>query len=101
MKKPTQHLIAEVPLSAPAAFAAADCTLLKSMTFPDATLTAAEAVTAGSLTLPGLESQNSLPAFCRVRVTLHPTTDSTMDTEKGDTLFLFRARRNLRYPSCR
>src|ERR1700679_2996846 len=68
-------------LNAPAAFAAADCTLLKSMTFPDATLTAAEVVTAGSLTLPGLEPQNGPPAFCRVRVTLHPTTDSTIRFE--------------------
>jgi hypothetical protein len=68
-------------LGAPAAFAASDCTSLKNMTFPDATLTAAEAVTAGSLELQGLEPLTSLPAFCRVRVTLHPTTDSTIRFE--------------------
>jgi Tannase and feruloyl esterase len=68
-------------LNAPAAFAATDCASLNGMTFPDATLTTAEAVTAGSLTLQGLEPQSSLPASCRVRVTLHPTTDSTIRFE--------------------
>jgi Tannase and feruloyl esterase len=68
-------------LDAPAAFAASDCTSIKSMTFPDATLTAAEAVTAGSLELQGLEPLTNLPSFCRVRVTLHPTTDSTIRFE--------------------
>jgi Tannase and feruloyl esterase len=63
------------------AFAASDCASLKGMTIPDATVTAAEAVTTGSLTLEGAEPLTSLPPFCRVRVTLHPTTDSAIQFE--------------------
>ena len=65
--------------SAPAAFAAADCASLKTLSLPDTTITAAEAVVAGGL--PGVAPRKEMPAFCRVSGILHPTADSVIRFE--------------------
>ena len=73
--------LALVLFPATAAFAANDCAGLKALTLPDTTLTAADPVAAGGLTLPNGPSRKDMPAFCRVTGILHPTADSVIRFE--------------------
>ncbi len=62
------------------------CDKIVSTTFPDATITNAQSVAAGALTLPGgrgnsADQYKDLPAFCRVSATLKPTPDSDIKIE--------------------
>jgi feruloyl esterase len=60
--------------------AAASCESLLSFAQPNGTMTRAESVPAGGLSLPGGAVPN-LPAFCRVAATLTPTPDSDIRIE--------------------
>jgi feruloyl esterase len=56
---------------------AAACARLTDAKLPDTTITAAQAITGGSFTVPGSGNQmNGLPPFCRVAGTIAPTADS-------------------------
>jgi feruloyl esterase len=67
--------------------AAASCESLTSLSGPKATITSAESVAAGAFTPPagGAGRQGTafrdLPAFCRVKATLRPTSDSDIKME--------------------
>lgn len=55
---------------------------LKDLQFPDATITSAESVPAGNFKLPpGLIPSIDLPAFCRVKAELKPSSDSLIKIE--------------------
>src|SRR6185503_18789852 len=61
---------------------AADCSALKSLKLENTTITLAEPITSGTLTI--IESRPSftgLPPFCRVTGVLRPTTDSDIHFE--------------------
>jgi feruloyl esterase len=76
-------VLALSPLAATTA-RAASCESLASLTLPQATITAAEAVAPGAFTQPGGRGGNpfaDLPAFCRVAATLRPTADSDIKME--------------------
>lgn len=68
---------------------AASCESLASLALPDTTITLAQSVAAGALTLPGSgrgaaqqsAALKNLPAFCRVAATLMPTSDSDIKIE--------------------
>ncbi len=66
---------------------AASCESLASLSLPDTTITLAQSVPAGELTLPGgrgpggVTSYKDLPAFCRIAATLRPTSDSDIRIE--------------------
>lgn len=67
---------------------AASCEGLTSLTLPDATITSAQSVTAGQFSppagrggAPNAAAYQDLPAFCRVYVTLKPTSDSDIKVE--------------------
>ena len=67
---------------------AAPCDDVARMTIPAATITSAEVVGAGAFTPPGARGGGApaqiypaLPAFCRVRVTLAPSSDSDIKAE--------------------
>ena len=70
---------------APVLTAAATCESLASLAFPDAKITVAEPVAAGSFSQPGAAQQNAafkqLPAFCRVAATLQPSHESDIKIE--------------------
>jgi len=66
--------------------APATCEGLASLKLPDATITLAQSVPAGTFTLPATVatrtvSLSNLPAFCRVAATLKPTNDSDIKIE--------------------
>lgn len=71
----------------PAAAGAASCESLAALSLPETTITLAQSVGAGELTLPGATSPalaqqlKTLPAFCRVAATLKPTSDSDIKIE--------------------
>jgi feruloyl esterase len=73
----TLPLILSVLLRAGQADPAAACARLAEERLPDTTITAAQAITAGSFTPPGSGNQmNGLPPFCRVAGTIAPSADS-------------------------
>jgi len=57
---------------------AATCDSLATLTLPGTTITTAQAVSAGSFTLPNGQSIKNLPAFCRVVGVLKPSTESNI-----------------------
>ncbi len=68
--------------------AAATCESLSSLQLPDAKITFAQTVAAGTFTVPngrggrgGANPYEALPAFCRVVATLTPTSDSDIKIE--------------------
>lgn len=68
-------------LAASPAFAAS-CESLASTKFPDAKVTLAQLVTVGSFTPPGARNAlEKLPPFCRVAMTLTPSSDSDIRVE--------------------
>src|ERR1700729_68553 len=73
-------LVVVVALSCPL-FAANSCENLANLALPHATVTLAQAVAAGQLTLPAPLNFGSLPAICRVAATLKPTSDSAIRIE--------------------
>jgi tannase/feruloyl esterase len=81
--------IAVMLLHAQTAGAAVPCERLSAMTLPNATITLAQTVPAGGLTLPDappnsgppLRGLSELPAFCRVAATLKPSADSDIKIE--------------------
>ena len=60
---------------------AADCASLQRLRLQDTTITVAEAVTSGTLAIPGIAPLEHLPAFCRVAGVLRPTSDSAIHFE--------------------
>src|SRR5215469_9519997 len=91
---PTKEMLMQfVKLSAPLLFAAlvhaapvtaGSCESLASLTLPGATVTMAQPVAAGGFSIPGgrgAAAVSNLPAFCRVAVTLKPSTDSELKME--------------------
>src|SRR5262249_5362602 len=64
-----------------AASAGTACTSLAALTIPNVTIKSASAVGAGAFTPPGAQSALTLPAFCRVEATAHPTSDSDIKFE--------------------
>src|SRR5579871_528133 len=85
VKNSTGAILLALLVSGPAA--AATCESLASLTLPNTTITLAQPVEAGALTLPGGRGPNpnaayqDLPAFCRVAATLKPTGDSDIKIE--------------------
>jgi feruloyl esterase len=85
-----RYLVLLIALSWPLA-AAAPCESLAQLALPHSTITLAQAVPAGQLTLPagavptfpGFPAPNfgNLPAICRVAATLKPTSDSNIKIE--------------------
>jgi hypothetical protein len=80
--------LAVAPMVATVPMSAASCESLASLKLSDTTITAAQTVPAGALTLPGdtpnsstLSVYKKLPAFCRVQGIIRPTTDSQIDFE--------------------
>ena len=63
--------------------ASASCEALSSLALPDATITLAQAVEAGTFRPPdsAAEAVSAMPAFCRVAATLKPTPDSDIKIE--------------------
>ena len=61
----------------------ASCESLSALALPDTTITVAEIVAAGELSVPGVPpgATRDLPAFCRVAATLKPTSDSVIKIE--------------------
>jgi feruloyl esterase len=58
------------------------CEKLKDLQLPNATITSAESVSAGNFKLPpGLIPSIDLPAFCRVKAELKPSSDSLIKIE--------------------
>ncbi len=67
---------------APAVTTAACERLAGSLTLPNTTVTSVQAVPAGSFTPPGArQAVTGLPAFCRVALTLKPSSDSDIKSE--------------------
>src|SRR5438093_10811597 len=74
---------------APAPVAAATCESLKSLSLENATITSAQAVAAGQVSLPeagrGAAQENAgykqLTTFCRVAATLRPSSDTDITIE--------------------
>jgi feruloyl esterase len=66
---------------------AASCESLATLSFPDATITRTETVSAGTFTPPGATAAQpspaltNLPSFCRVAATLKPSSDSDIKVE--------------------
>jgi feruloyl esterase len=60
---------------------AATCESLASLSLPNATITIAQAIPAGSFTTPFNQTLINLPAFCRVAATLRPSSDSNVKIE--------------------
>src|SRR5499427_6992998 len=65
---------------------AAPCENLMSMKFPDAKVTLAQSVAAGAFVPPGANPQaaaafKDVPAFCRLAMTLTPSSDSDIRVE--------------------
>jgi len=86
------HLVAALAaaVSVVAPSRAATCESLSSLSLPDTSITLAQSVGAGQLTLPGRNvaevpsapvALKDLPAFCRVAATLKPTSDSDIKIE--------------------
>ena len=61
--------------------AAVTCESLASLTLPEATITAAQSIPAGTYTAPNGAVFTNMPAFCRVAATLTPTSDSDIGIE--------------------
>jgi tannase/feruloyl esterase len=61
--------------------AAATCESLISLKLPETTITAAQAIQAGTYTAPNGQVFRNMPAFCRVAATLTPTSDSDIEIE--------------------
>lgn len=84
-------LLAVMLLCLPAVTAAKSCEDLTALSLPDTTITLAQSVAAGALTLPvaagpgnaGIADgkTNALPAFCRVVFAMRPTKDSDIKAE--------------------
>ena len=75
-------MTAALALAALPALAQMPCEKLAAMKLPGATITAAEAIPAGSYkTQAPPNSLVQVPAFCRVAATLRPTADSSIDVE--------------------
>lgn len=60
---------------------ATTCESLNSVAIPNATITLAQSVPAGTFTPPGGTPIAGLPAFCRVALTITPSTDSHINVE--------------------
>jgi len=73
---------AQAPLGR-TSLASADCTRLASLALPNATVTSANVVPAGQFKAPSGASASfaNLPAFCRVSLTLTPSSDSDIKSE--------------------
>ena len=60
---------------------AASCEDLANLTLPQATITLAQPLPAGSFTPPNSRSLSDLPAFCRIAATIKPTPASDVNIE--------------------
>ena len=73
--------LAAVLLTTLPAFAETPCDKLAALRLPGSTITAAEAIAAGSYKTAPAGNGLQTPAFCRVAATLRPTSDSSIDVE--------------------
>ena len=75
-------LLAAAPMDAATA-KVASCDSLASAVLPNATITSTQSVLAGGFTMPGRGGGAALdlPAFCRVAITIEPTSDSDIKLE--------------------
>jgi feruloyl esterase len=62
-------------------WAATSCEDLANLTLTNAAVTTAQSVAAGDFTPPGAGAMHDLPAFCRVALTLKPSSDSDIQLE--------------------
>src|ERR1700677_362609 len=62
-------------------WAATSCEDLAKLTLTNATVTTAQSVAAGDFAPPGADAVHDLPAFCRVALTLKPSSDSDIQLE--------------------
>jgi feruloyl esterase len=85
-------LFAAILLGLPSAAAANSCEDLTALNLQDTTITVAQPVAAGAFDMPGLAGQTlfaaltkvelkDLPAFCRIAITVKPSTDSDIKIE--------------------
>jgi feruloyl esterase len=72
---------ASMAQAAPSSPSTAACESLTALSFPNATITIAQSVPAGSFTTPFNQTLINLPAFCRIAATLKPSSDSTIKIE--------------------
>src|SRR5215469_8463980 len=82
----TPDVSADAPAASHAAIDAAACMRLASLKLPDATVTSTTVVASGAFKLPAGASGASdsfadLPAFCRVELTIKPSSDSDIKSE--------------------
>src|SRR4051795_6421353 len=68
-------------VATPAATGGTACSNLAALTIPNVTVRSATAVAAGPFTAPNASNAMTLPAFCRVEATAHPTSDSDIKFE--------------------
>ncbi len=83
MRKPifVPALLGIFALSALSVYAA-DCNSIKDLKLPDTTITLAERLTSGKVTVPTMENSiQGLPAFCRVTGVIRPSADSRIQFE--------------------
>src|SRR5206468_10186449 len=57
------------------------CESLATVAIPFTTITTAQSITGGTFTPPGGAPITGLPPFCRVALTVRPTTDSHVNVE--------------------
>lgn len=74
-------LLVAVAASMSTAAVAATCESLATVAIPHTTITLAQSVPAGTFTPPGGSPITGLPAFCRVALTITPSTDSHINVE--------------------
>jgi len=80
-------LLFSVPLHAEESVSAAACErLAASLKLPNTTVTAAQPIAAGRFALPGVgaaaaQAAADLPAFCRISLTIKPSSDSDIKSE--------------------
>jgi feruloyl esterase len=85
-------LFGAILLGLPTVAAANSCESLAALKLPDTAITLAQPVAAGAFNMPGLAGQTlfaaltkvelkDLPAFCRIAITIKPSTDSDIKVE--------------------
>src|SRR5213595_247088 len=57
------------------------CANLAALTIPNVTIRSATSVATGPFTAPGARQESQVPAFCRVKATARPTSDSEIKFE--------------------
>lgn len=83
--RPIQFLLSALTVSTlllvPSSVRGATCEQFTALTLPDTVIESATAIAAGPLTIPGVRTPLTLPAFCRVLAVSRPTPDSEIHFE--------------------